>query len=414
MVITAGDMLIYVGSYFGLCISFYFLLIFAQSIKTLKDEPIKKWLSASIIVPAYNEENTLVKTIESLLKLDYPKNKYEIIIVNDGSTDNTLQIAQRFEKKHANITVLNQVNSGKGKALNNAIKIAKGEIVGALDADSYVDKDALKCIVAKFTDKSIVAVTPAMRTTNPTSIIGCVQEIEYIFGIYLRKVFSMMNAIHVTPGPFSFFRKSFFTKYGGYEEKNLTEDIEIALRIQSKGYNIENSSNAFVYTNAPQTISALYKQRLRWYKGFFDNLKNYTHLFDKKYGNLSRIVLPSALVSIALSIIMLGYTITQFATDLVSTIKSVNLLGIHFFQLESLVIDFFNFFGKTTIIGLSTLIVSIMVIIIANKLARKTTRFIPKIIAFGAIYWVLFGAWWSVALVYSITGKKIKWGKKYL
>ena len=412
---TFGELLIYVSSFFGLIMVFYFLITYlvkGSEKKLPKKQALKQ--SVSIIVPAYNEEKTLSKTIESLLALHYDMSLLEIIIVNDGSTDNTSKIAQQYAKKYSNIIVINQENSGKGRALNSAIKRAKGEFVGALDADSYVDKDALLSIMKKFTSKDIVSVTPAMKVYDAKTFLQWIQEVEYIMGIYLRKVFSILQGIHVTPGPFSIFRKSFFEKYGFYDEENLTEDIEIALRIQKNNYHIENSTDAFVYTKSPATFKALYNQRIRWYKGFFDNIKKYTALFSLKYSALGVVVLPSAIISITLAMTAFIYTGFILVENIIDVARTMYLLGLNFFYLQTFSIDFFTLTNRLVFLGGFSLFFSLIVLIIAHSIAKGTSKSFRKILLFSFTYWFFFGSWWLIALYYSLTKKKIRWGKKYL
>jgi poly-beta-1,6-N-acetyl-D-glucosamine synthase len=275
-----GTVLIWVVAYFGLFTGTFFLLTLWENPKRLRNPRLPEDLpSVTVAVPAYNEEKTIAKTVESLLALDYPKRLLKIMVIDDGSTDRTYEVAMRFEKR--GVTVLTKKNSGKAAALNLAISRTDTELFGALDADSFVSPRALKRMVGYFRDSDVMAVTPSLVVHRPESALQKVQYIEYMIGIFLRKVFAYLDSIHVTPGPFTIYRKSFFDRHGGYDENNLTEDIEVALRMQKKGYRIENSVNATVYTVSPSKFTPLLRQRLRWYIGFTENVARYRELFGE-------------------------------------------------------------------------------------------------------------------------------------
>jgi cellulose synthase/poly-beta-1,6-N-acetylglucosamine synthase-like glycosyltransferase len=415
MGLTLGDVLVYIICYFGLFTSFYFLITLFENKGSLKDGKLKRYPFVTIVVPAYNEERTLAKTVNSLKALNYPKEQYEIIIVDDGSTDKTLEIARSLEGKYPYVKAYHRKNSGKGAAMNFAIKKARGEFVGALDADSFVDKDALKNILSRFDDENTMAVSPAMKIYDPKTFLEIIQEMEYVFGIFLRKIFSFVGSIHVTPGPFSIFRKCFFDKHGGFDEHNITEDVEIALRVQSKGYHIDCSTNAYVYTVAPTTFLSLLKQRVRWYYGFITNVEKYKHLFHPDYGNLGIIIMPSAFISIFLVIISLFYTLYRIFISFYDMLINILALGWDYFRLFDINTDLFFFnMDAVTVLSFTTLIVSILIIILANKMAKRDKGLAIRFILYTSFYWFFFAFWWIAALIVRISGRRVKWGHRAL
>jgi len=190
------------------------------------------YLGATIIVPCFNEEKTVSRTIDSLLALDYPKDKLTIIIIDDGSTDHTWDIIQKF-KDDSRIQLLQKKNEGsKFSALNYSLAYVTTELVGVLDADSWVAPDALKRYMEFFADDEVMATIPSMVIAEPDSFLRKAQKAEYDIGLFARKSFSNLNAIYITPGPFSVFRKYVFDTLGPYREAHHTEDAEIALRMQ--------------------------------------------------------------------------------------------------------------------------------------------------------------------------------------
>lgn len=263
----------------------------------------EKYPSVTIVVPAWNESTTIEGTINSLLELDYPKDLLQFYIIDDGSTDDTLEVARRFEV-NPQVHVFTKENGGKHTALNFAIAHSTSDLIGCLDADSFVDQRALQEIIPYFDNEVVMAVTPSVQIHKPDNILRKLQATEYMIGEFTRKVFSRINGLYVTPGPFSIYRKNIFEKIGGFVHAYGTEDMEMALRMQANRMKIENAHTAFVYTVAPRTPRALYKQRVRWVSGFLKNaFFSYRHMFlDKKYGNLGLLVLPFAFVSIFIAI----------------------------------------------------------------------------------------------------------------
>ncbi|MEM3422720.1 MAG: glycosyltransferase [Candidatus Bilamarchaeaceae archaeon] len=289
---------------------FYFLLLFTYKKNYEEEPPIDENFTplVSIIVPAYNEEKYIGKCLQTLLELDYPKDKLDIIVINDGSTDLTEEEAKKFEKY--GVRVVTQKNAGKGAALNHGLKIAKGEFIVTMDADSYVLPKTLKQLLAFFKDDpEVMAVTPAIKIRPSNSLLVELQRIEYLMIIFSRKLLSFIDAVPVTPGPFSIFRASVFKKVGGFDEHNLVEDQEIALRIQKHHFKIRSSVKAEVYTNPPETIQDLIKQRVRWQRGGVRNYWNYKHLITPEYGDFGLFFVPLNFITLASFFIVLGLMI---------------------------------------------------------------------------------------------------------
>ena len=276
----------------------FWLLTFIEVEPEIKKN-IMEYPDVTIAIPAYNEEKTIAKTIQSVIDLEYPKNKIEIIIVNDGSNDNTAEIVKEQIKiyKESNIILINQKNGGKGKALNAALKKAKGKYFVSLDADSFVRKDALKVILPYFIDENIAAVLPLLKIKKPNNLLEKIQWAEYMVNLFYKRLMAILDCIQVTPGPFSVYKKSILQKIGGYAEDNLTEDMELTLRLQKYHYKIIQVNDTEVYTVPPKTIKAFFKQRNRWYKGTLINAYKYKNMaFKKEYGDFGIIQMPRLLV----------------------------------------------------------------------------------------------------------------------
>ena len=409
------EILVYTSVYIGLFAVVYFFLSFILNRKRVQELQENELPTVSVIIPAYNEESSIKETVLSALNSNYPKQKLEIIVVDDGSRDETYQIAKRIKEQR--LRVFTKQNAGKASALNYGIAKSKGEIIITMDADTFAEKDAVKKIIRYFSNPKIMCVTPSMAVHEPKGLLSRIQQIEYLFGVYLRKAFASMNAIHVTPGAFSAYRKSFFTRYGGFEVGNITEDMEMSLRIQLNNFGIECSEDAVVYTKAPRTFVSLLKQRRRWNFGLAKNLWHYRALFSRKYGELGTIVLPIAVITILLPIFMTVYlsiiSLIRLQKEL-SLFESINFNFSNLFDVNKFVFErfFFVFFSNPV----SIFLVLFMLLLIgymffAKKRVQKYSNVKLSIFFFLAFYSLLFAFWWLVAFFYVVFIGKVAWGK---
>ncbi len=402
-------------TYIFLFIALYFEVFFLITYFEFKEKERKisilpslnKWPSVSIIVPVWNEETTVLKTIFSLLRLNYPKDKLSIFIVDDGSTDNTWKIIQRFTK-NKQIKLLKKENGGKHTALNYALEFVDSELVGCLDADSFVHPEALRRIVVRFEDSEIMAVTPSIKIFEPKGILGLIQKAEYIFGIFLRKVFCYLNALYITPGPFSIFRRSVFEKIGGYKHAHNTEDMEIAMRMQKNNMKISNVHNAFIYTIAPTSIKALYRQRLRWVYGFLKNAIDYRDMFFKpQYGNLGMVVLPAAGLSVFSTIYFFGAAVFDWVNSLLVKMKEISTVGLSwrgfnfdFFYVDTNVIVF---------VSIVAILGTLLIIITSRNLAEEKNKIGLDSLLFVLFYAMLAPLWMTKAIYNVVFSKENEW-----
>lgn len=406
----------YVLGYIGLvAVSFYVInLLFYY--KREKQPGAKEDKIVSIIIPAFNEEKSIARTIESALNLDYTDKKLEIIVVDDGSRDRTYQIAKKFESnKGKSVRVFTKTNGGKGSALNLGISKAKGEIIISMDADTFVKSDAVKIMVGHFRNEDVWSVTPSMGVYKPTSFLGRIVQIEYYMGVFLRKTFSTMNAIHITPGAFSAYRKSFFLKYGGYDVGNITEDLEVGLRIQSKHGIIENASKAVVYTISPQSFRSLLIQRRRWYTGLVKNLWDYRELFGFRHGALGAFVLPLILVTLPLSIFLTLYSLIKVLLKLNEDLSFLNAINFRFnglveinsFLFKNLI---YTLFSRPIFLmaALFIVLVGLYVVFSRREMGYKESNKL-NFVLFILFYSFLFSFWWIVSFFYLLFGKKVSW-----
>lgn len=407
--------LIYSATFFGLFTSLFFLLTLFENKKAIKRvNKLSEYPLVSILLPSWNAERTIENSINTLLALEWPRDKLEIIVIDDGSTDSTYNIAKGYESR--NVRVLQKENGGKGSAMNYGIRHARGRFIGALDPDSYVDRGALKKIMRYFeASEETTAVTAALKVHSPANWLQRIQHIEYLIGVYLRKIFSMLGSINVTPGPFTIFRKSFFSKYGMFDEHNITEDQEIALRMQRNNLVIENCIDAAVYTVTPPSLWSLYKQRLRWYRGFLDNVPRYTDLFGVRHGNLGMLVLPSALISVMFAIMLAGYTAYKFLDYQIN--NAINLYNVGFDLRHMLSFKFDTFFlniNPMAVLGLVSIVLAITTIMLAKILSNEKSHIKWSYVLFMFFYLPLYASWWLGAIFCKAFNVKLKWGPRYL
>lgn len=400
-----------------LFLSLYFqvLLLFSffENSRKIKDEEsqqVSVYPTVTIAVPCWNEEKTLAGTLDSLLALDYPKNKLSIVIVDDGSRDNTLQIAKAYEAHYPTlIKVLQKENGGKHSAVNLALSLSQSDLFGCLDADSFVDRKALRTIVSYFEHhKETKAVTPCIHIRSPKTLIQRVQAIEYLMGVFLRKSFGQLDAIQVTPGPFSIFKREIFTIIGPYRKAHNTEDYEITLRMHKHHLKIMNSHKALVYTVGPATIKGYFFQRLRWARGFLENSLDYKDLFFKKeYGNFGMFTLPMAFLFVFYGLyaaLFSFYTIISHYLDVINRWLSV---GIH---LKMPTFDFFYF--NTTIISFVVMVMFtafLFTLYIGNTLSDDKQEFYRNFPLFFFIYPILVPLFLSRAVFDTFMKRRNDW-----
>ncbi len=410
---TFDTMIIYTLLYISLYFEVFLLISFIANKKNnnkqkpflLKDIDLP---SVTIIVPCYNEEKTLAKTVRSLLALDYPIEKLSISVVNDGSTDKTLQIAHALSTKHTQVSVLDKKNGGKASAMNMALEKSNTELIGCLDADSYVKNDALRLIAKHFVhDKNVSAVTPAIMIANPKNILQYMQRAEYMMGVFMRKVLSVLDSIVVTPGPFSIFRRADILEVGPWKHAHGTEDFEMGLRLQSIHKKIANEPHARVMTLSPETLYSLYQQRIRWIYGFLMNVFDYKYMLGNvRYGNVGTFVLPTTLVSIFGAIYMFGIAIFHIFMWIFDTILRMTTTGIHL-TMPSLELFYINISAMLFIV---VALIGMILFILHNSAQLSEVQVHKKdTLLYLLLYGLVAPLWLIGATVRALFGKESKW-----
>lgn len=247
----------------------------------------------SVVVPAFNEEKVICRTIESLLQSNY-KN-FEIIMVDDGSSDKTFDIAKEKFGNHDKVWLYRKENGGKAEALNYGWQHAEGEIIVALDADTIFRPETISELVKRFADNKIGAVAGNAKVGNRLNLVTKWQALEYITSQnFDRRAFSLLDCITVVPGSVGAWRREVLEKTGGFSNDTLAEDQDLTILVRKLGYEIGYTENAIGLTEAPDSLRGLAKQRFRWSYGTLQCLwKHKSALFNPKYGTLGFIAMPN-------------------------------------------------------------------------------------------------------------------------
>jgi cellulose synthase/poly-beta-1,6-N-acetylglucosamine synthase-like glycosyltransferase len=288
------DLVFFVYIFIGLYMLSLFFFLYLPNRKKMFDYPVGKPEPVSIVMPCYNEGAFIGKAIESVLSLNYPKDMLEVIIVDDRSKDNSVEIIKRYTQKYSNVRlIVNKRNSGgAAEPTNIGIRAAKYEYIAVTDADSFPDRDALlKMIGFLQNDKKVGGVTCAVLAHHSSTFIQKLQEVEYSIIAFNRKLFDIVDSVYVTPGPFALYRKKTLVKVGLFDPKNMTQDIEIVWRLISQGYVARMCLATSVRSETPDKFKAWFKQRIRWNIGGLQTLLKYKSLIFRK-GMLGAFIIP--------------------------------------------------------------------------------------------------------------------------
>ncbi|HJZ61843.1 MAG TPA: glycosyltransferase [Miltoncostaeaceae bacterium] len=245
--------------------------------------------ATTVLVPAYNEEATIGTTLDSLLA--QVGGRPEVIVIDDGSTDRTAEVAER-----AGVRVLRQANSGKWAALNRGVAAARDGVVVAIDADTVLDPHAVARLARWFTEPDVGAVSGTAKVGNRHTLLTTWQHVEYVTGFNLdRRAYAKLNAITVVPGAIGAWRRSALLAVGGYSGRTLAEDCDLTITLRRAGWRIAYEPDAVAWTEAPEALRGLARQRLRWTFGTFQVLwLNRGALFRRRDGALGWLALPFA------------------------------------------------------------------------------------------------------------------------
>lgn len=395
---------IFIAIYF---LSFY-ILVYARNRKDIFSFPeTGKKYSISVLIPAWNEEETIENTIESIFNIDYEIK--ELIVINDGSTDSTRKIVENLMKKHPKLKIINKENTGKGDSINRGIKIAKGELVVVVDADSYPAKDSFKKLVGFFDDEKVGAATCVFIPRNNQTFFEKLQDVEYHVIAFTRKLLGYVDAIWVTPGPLAMYRKSALKEVGGFDKNNLTEDIEIAWALTGKGYRREMCLDTYATTTVPKTLRPWYRQRRRWNVGGLQCISKYKKYFFKK-GMLGAFILPFFTIQLFLGVLGLGVflyvNLRRIISDYIFAAYSIPV-GVPLLTINDLFItpSFLNYLGIVLFIAGFIFTIIVLSIMKSGVLKRQNIfNLLFYFLIYLSVYPVIM-----ISSIYNFIKKNYKW-----
>ncbi len=387
---------------------FLFLLLYVRNRKELFDYPItKKKYSISVLVPAFNEQETIGETIKAIFDIEYPIK--ELIVLNDGSIDNTGEIVKNLSKKYSNLKLINKKNSGKADSLNYGIKLAKGELIVVVDADSYPAKDSFGKLVGFFDDEKVGAATCVFVPKNENKFLEKLQVMEYHIIAFTRKLLGYIDAIYVTPGPLAMYKKSALKEIGGFDSRNMTEDIEVVWHLDYAGYKRKMCLSTYATTTVPSKFKEWYGQRRRWNVGGLQCIAKYKKYFLKR-GMLGFFILPFFILQLFLGLLGVGVFVYLITTRILSnylfTKYSIQvgtpLLTMSDFHITA---SFLNY------LGIILFVVGMMFIILVLSIMKKEILKKHNIfnILFYSLIYVSTAPFIMISAIYHFIKRDYKW-----
>ena len=402
---------IWIIAFITIYVSIFWISI--MFIENTENAELKKYPLVSLIIPVLNEEKSIKNTVDSLLNLNYPKNKFEVIIVDDGSTDNTKEIVGSYKDKRVRLILNEHKGIGKASALNNGILNAKGEIVGCVDADCYVNTDSLMNMIGHFKSDEVGAVITSVKVLNPRSFFEKMQRIEYILTSFIRRLMSYVGTLQVTPGALSLYKKSVIDKVGYFDENNLTEDYEIALRLINNHYRVVMESSIDTYTYVPENMKDLWTQRVRWFRGFILNNLKYKHMFmNRKYGLSGTFQTPINFFSLFVvfaSLILLGYQVFKWVYHFITRLLILEWDIFNLLKFPTIKELILNINLKIAFPVVVAFLFGLYIYYKAHQYTKEKIRFPIAIFIYLFIYPFLRTAQWLTALVAETFNLRRKW-----
>ena len=264
----------------------------------------------SIIIPAHNEAGKIERSIKTLIEARYPKEKKEIIVIDDGSTDNTYALALPYARRgEIKLFRRHEKSGSKGKAINYGLLFAKNDIVIIVDADTQYDVNSLYEIVKPFEDKDITAVAGNVQITNRSNLISICQAYEYQLAMELgKRIQSLFGSVLIASGAFGAFKRENIKSIGKYDDDTITEDFDTSLKLLKRS-KIIYAPKALAWTICPDSWKVWWRQRVRWSRGELECfIKHRDMIFQPRYGFIGMINIPDMFfIDILLLFIRLFY-----------------------------------------------------------------------------------------------------------
>ncbi len=393
-------------------LSVFYLSIYSTARETRNEEmeEMENPPSITILMPAYNESEVVEEALNSVKELDYPG--YQVVFVNDASKDSTLEKAEKYASDKIKI-ISHEFNKGKAAALNTGLAETDSDYVVVQDADSKIESELLYKAVGKMeSDKSLGAVIAAIRPLKADNFVRKLQTVEYQLTNFYRMLMTEINTLNVTPGAFSIYRSSDVKDVGGFDEGNITEDLEMAFKLRKSGKLFEMIYFNSSYTEFPSTLRGLYNQRVRWARGFIYNGWKYREMFlNRDYGYFGTVQLPMLVLMPALIVTSFTMVITGLSQSLLDFIIKSSAVGVQLpaFSLSNLYTGILGSNMKVYLPLLLSLMLVAYIIKKAYNYGGERPRNIPALLFYFFAYFLLQSGFWVAAILKEVTRSKKVW-----
>ncbi len=371
---------------------YYYFKWERKELQVSKPPVLSQYPMVSIIIPCYNESDNLIEIIDHLNRLNYPN--YEIIAVNDGSKDNTADILLSLIEENDKLRVVDfVVNQGKATGLNMAAMVAKGEYLVCIDGDAILEPDAVLWMMQHFINNPRVgAITGKPKIRNRSSVLGKLQigEFSAIIGL-IKRAQSIYGKIFAVSGVVTAFRKSAVHDVGYWSTDMITEDIDICWRLQIRHWDIKFEPHAMCWILMPETISGLWKQRLRWAQGGVEVLLRYPQIFNFKEQRRMWPIYFEYLISILWSF----------------SVVIVIILWI-FGQVSNFPLGFSNASVYGIMLGLTFMLQFLISFYISSRYEKDLYKYYFWLVWYPIAYWIIIAATSVVGSIKAVRRKKGK------
>ena len=396
------SLLFYAALYVMLFASVFWFTVFFTTKKTVQKSFVRP---VTLIVPTYNMAGFIKQCVSSLLSQKMVSGEYyplKVLVVDDGSTDNTQQVVK--EIKDSRITCIKKKNGGKASAVNYGLKFVKTEYFGFIDSDTCLSENAIENMMKHFPEADCV--TAAIKPLKASNAVEKLQKIEYVIASFTRKLMANINALYYTPA-FALYKTRIIKNLGGFDEKNITEDLEIGLRLQKYGYKISNSIDDFAYTIVPKNFRELFNQRMRWYRGYIQNTRAYKDMFlSRKYSNLGMFVLPLQYVILALTMPLLIFAAYDTGLSVFRQVVDVFIVDFDFTYIAST--SKISFITSTTLFLILLVSAFFLMIKFSQQHVHENISKMDYVI-YLLVYPFINMLLWMSAFVLEIIGTEKKW-----
>lgn len=372
-------------------LAFYFLLYARCRKELFTFPPLKKHFSVSVLIPAYNEADSIKQTVGHVLASDYDNIK-EILILDNNSKDDTAKISKELSKKYPKVRYVLAEKQGKANALNYGLTLVRGELVAVVDADSFPKKDAIRKMVGYFEDRKVGAVTVPILARNKSKFFERLQAIEYSAIALTRKLLEKVDSIYVTPGPLALYRKVALEDIGGFDPNNLTEDIEVTWHLTAAGWKRHMCLDTRVTSIVPNKFKLWFKQRQRWSMGGLQTIWKYRKHFFNFKSMIGTFILPFFILSSFLGLLGLSIFTYLIASRIIRQYLYVKFS----FVAETAVVSLNQFYFTPSILNYLGIVLFIMgaiftflVLTLMNEDIFKN-KGIPKILVYMTLYLAIY------------------------